>query len=526
MPASLSPICKLNRQRFDYQVLRYPSFVPILFYSPLLLSDEKKPIAGKPPYLFPIVIQERPPPLPPSSLKPNATLMTPLHCCRGQQSPPPPDHPRCKITTLAGARRTVESSSVHYLGPSVTVASTVHDADDDDHAAAANNTRAQDLHRFYGIFAFPNVADGSQDDSFFPEGRGVRPRRSLANVISPKESGNRLRGGVRAIRKRISRDSGLAKRRSGKKLRGYAASEANASGDREWERSLREGAVEWLLRGTGDGSDGYDSDAVLVKTPSGSSGRGDDSHLQRVSTQVEVDESTSKSSGATHLQLPSQPPKPKSRPVLRITPVYAPPIKVYAPPVKKSGPAAFPSWCRFPSHTFAERTLQPAGVADNVLSRDFAYERPGRLTSLPTKRSQSLTFGRSLKRKFNKIFSTDYRRSYKGHRSSISLGGSVEYPELEILPSVEVPIPESSQPSHAQQFIHSSRALSIYENETDSWSRIYADCVLNRRGTRSPSVMTASSGLLRPSTPVGRRLSGSSTASRSGLAVDNLNSEI
>jgi hypothetical protein len=132
------------------------------------------------------------------------------------------------------------------------------------------------------------------------------------------------------------------------------------------------------------------------------------------------------------------------------------------------------AWGRYPSHTRIERTLS-AGKKDNVESRDFALEAAVRFASArsndydedmvdPTQRlpsppllpgekkrkkkigsskmakSHSMTFGRKLiKNYYSGIFkssSSEFRQHGRGHRSSIASGGTLEHPELELLPEV------------------------------------------------------------------------------------------
>jgi hypothetical protein len=132
------------------------------------------------------------------------------------------------------------------------------------------------------------------------------------------------------------------------------------------------------------------------------------------------------------------------------------------------------AWGRYPSHTRMERTLS-AGKKDNVESRDFALEAAIRFASArdndydedlvdPTERvpmppllpgekkrkkklgtgkmakSHSMTFGRKfIKDYYSGIFkssTTEFRQHGRGHRSSIASGGTLEHPELELLPEV------------------------------------------------------------------------------------------
>ncbi|KAF2690611.1 hypothetical protein K458DRAFT_398625 [Lentithecium fluviatile CBS 122367] len=131
------------------------------------------------------------------------------------------------------------------------------------------------------------------------------------------------------------------------------------------------------------------------------------------------------------------------------------------------------AWGRYPSHSRPERTLS-AGHIDRVDSRDFALEaainfamgrrndddednidpteRPPTPPLLPGEKrrkkkvgntrmakSNSMTFGKSFLKNYTKIFrsqSIEFHQHGHGHRSSIATGGTLEYPELEILPEV------------------------------------------------------------------------------------------
>jgi hypothetical protein len=131
------------------------------------------------------------------------------------------------------------------------------------------------------------------------------------------------------------------------------------------------------------------------------------------------------------------------------------------------------AWGRYPSHSRPERTLS-AGHMDHVDPRDFALEaaisfamgkndmedgdnidpsqQPLTPPLLPGEKkrrkkvghtrmakSNSMTFGKNFLKNYTKIFrsaSTEFQRHGHGHRSSITTGGTLEYPELEILPDV------------------------------------------------------------------------------------------
>lgn len=119
------------------------------------------------------------------------------------------------------------------------------------------------------------------------------------------------------------------------------------------------------------------------------------------------------------------------------------------------------AWSRYPSHTREQRTGS-AGTTDKVKTRDFAYDintlnileeedssedtphvkhkRKGKKkarTGLP--KSRSMMIGKEYIKNYVRLIrspSVEWLHSGKGHRSSISAGGSVEHPELEVIPPV------------------------------------------------------------------------------------------
>ena len=133
------------------------------------------------------------------------------------------------------------------------------------------------------------------------------------------------------------------------------------------------------------------------------------------------------------------------------------------------------AWGRYPSHTRADRTLSASHI-DNVQTRDFALEaaikfamgnsddggggddevdpaarpvtppllpgqkkRKKKVGSTRMAKSHSMTFGKSFLKNYTKIFrsqSIEFHRHGQGHRSSIATGGTLDFPELEMLPDV------------------------------------------------------------------------------------------
>lgn len=167
-----------------------------------------------------------------------------------------------------------------------------------------------------------------------------------------------------------------------------------------------------------------------------------------------------------------------------------------------------PSWSRFPSHTRAERSLSSAGIEDLVFARDFALERLGKDLGGGEKGEEGEqgwgkkfrrhTLEKSVAQKLRRYHTASLRPTRSGFRSSISVGGVLEYPELAILPSLEAvplvsratsPSPiDTPEPNTAM-----GRNLSTShdpgpdrEDEVDGarvWSQMYQGCLLPRPGT-------------------------------------------
>lgn len=114
----------------------------------------------------------------------------------------------------------------------------------------------------------------------------------------------------------------------------------------------------------------------------------------------------------------------------------------------------FSSWTRFPSHTRAERNLS-AGVTDKVEARDFtpismSAPQPISRNSETSKSSwrqlyrrkknKSLTFSKAgakkAIKKWSPLFQEQSSTARSGRRTSVSIGGAVEYPELELIPGL------------------------------------------------------------------------------------------
>lgn len=171
---------------------------------------------------------------------------------------------------------------------------------------------------------------------------------------------------------------------------------------------------------------------------------------------------------------------------------------------QKSPPA---SWSRYPSHLRSARGAA-AGAEDKVIVRDFSEEAGAKLEvgkdgkslnpPLGKTKSRSMTFGKSMLKKIGTLYlskSATFRSFEHGHRSSISAGGKLEFPELELLPPIFTSEPLKQIPSMKSEpsltesvFSHGDSVAPTLQdpfakieiaNERDAkaWSRVYADCV-------------------------------------------------
>ena len=154
------------------------------------------------------------------------------------------------------------------------------------------------------------------------------------------------------------------------------------------------------------------------------------------------------------------------------------------------------SWTRFPSHSRAARCFTPAGAADNVKSYDFALDHPvikpqPKEISDSKAKTKSMHFGKAFKSVGNlyKSTSMNLSRFEHGYRSSISAGGILKYPELEI----PQPLAPSVGSIKEQRFsLDSAKSLDLgklgdgaksEESLGDGprnarvWSRMYEECV-------------------------------------------------
>ena len=176
---------------------------------------------------------------------------------------------------------------------------------------------------------------------------------------------------------------------------------------------------------------------------------------------------------------------------------------------RSSGSRSFDdAWSRYPSHNRNERSLS-AGIADSVFTRDFAplssASGADEVNQSPEAIIQKLKRRKALSKALRKFFLKDlsarvkpftsgFRKGESGHRSSIAVSGTLEYPELELLP-----LGEPDTPSHPDEVSEKQRLASERKRST-STSLAVADSSPQRKSEPSPHSSTIKS---RPGQPRG-----------------------
>ena len=169
-----------------------------------------------------------------------------------------------------------------------------------------------------------------------------------------------------------------------------------------------------------------------------------------------------------------------------------------APSQQNSG-----SWSKYPSRTRAERNGN-AGPRDFVYPKDFALQPKGESSSNRVKdqssnkantskrskksriaKSRSVIFGKSVLKSYARLFkhqSVEFQRYGHGHKSSISVSGVTEYPELEMVASI---FPTTTDNNGSQSATCQRSNLTDTRtadrgpdsNAARRWSQIYQSCV-------------------------------------------------
>ena len=152
-----------------------------------------------------------------------------------------------------------------------------------------------------------------------------------------------------------------------------------------------------------------------------------------------------------------------------------------------------PSWGRYSSHTRAERSLESAGGPDHVQTYDFASEFG--IVKSPylqgtKKKSRSMTFGKRILKPWSRLYksqSSNLARHYRGYRTSVSLAGEPQHPDLEILPPVSPSLRVRTEQDRISfnlpryngdsSFESDENMAQLYERSATAWSKLYEDCV-------------------------------------------------
>ena len=185
------------------------------------------------------------------------------------------------------------------------------------------------------------------------------------------------------------------------------------------------------------------------------------------------------------------------------------------------------SWTRYPSHTRHERSMSPAGEQDQVYARDFASTMPStpsrgspKMQGLDASKEKGPTsLGQTILTSIKEVYRSQSRElqrrlanEARGHRSSISEGGVLEYPELEMVGSISPPMPspdieskyemaeivrKASQPEPSPKKKNSNKD-SYWKNhssgdEAKTWSKLYEDCVTVPENSEASKVSRSSS---------------------------------
>ncbi|MCJ1244455.1 hypothetical protein MMC30_001653 [Trapelia coarctata] len=150
------------------------------------------------------------------------------------------------------------------------------------------------------------------------------------------------------------------------------------------------------------------------------------------------------------------------------------------------------SWSKYPSHTRAERSITPAGKAENVAAHDFVDSPKTRSSFLSRrKKSRSMTFGKNVFKSWSKLYksysSNDVKNQARGFRSSTSPGYKPEFPELEVYglgsPALQASVRKQERSTLSTDVEDSDLTSSqetdvpFKERSAKAWSRLYEDCV-------------------------------------------------
>lgn len=141
-----------------------------------------------------------------------------------------------------------------------------------------SSSSAHDLQPIRDIFAFSSEDPDPSETERFSD-RDVGPKRAMLFSARRKEGNRKLREIARILRSRISRESEVSKKGSkkgSKKKTRSDASEEDIERRKELKRALHRRLEEELLQDK-TSEEGYDADAIPIKTPNGTWSRTDGS---------------------------------------------------------------------------------------------------------------------------------------------------------------------------------------------------------------------------------------------------------
>lgn len=134
---------------------------------------------------------------------------------------------------------------------------------------------AHDLEPIRNIFAFSlEDSDSSENQRFSDQDFG--PKRAMLFSARRKEGNRKLHEIARILRNRLSRESEVSKRRSNKKSKSDPSDE-DIERRKELKRALHRRLEDELLQDRTTSEEGYDADAIPIRTPNGTLGRTDGS---------------------------------------------------------------------------------------------------------------------------------------------------------------------------------------------------------------------------------------------------------
>lgn len=177
--------------------------------------------------------------------------MAPLNCCSFRRAVSPDHQPAVLIdTSQTGGRFALSSHTPSRAGS---------------HEKVSNPQPIQE------IFTSATKIEVARETTA-ASGNGIASTDETESGVHPGGSNRRLHDVVSRVRKRMSRDSGMSKRSSVRRLRS-SLSEDEYQRREELKRALHQRVQKDIDEGTNISDGSYDEDAVPIKTPRGTWGR-------------------------------------------------------------------------------------------------------------------------------------------------------------------------------------------------------------------------------------------------------------